>query len=95
VGGLLYRKAANPPREAKRKGKNSLTSQKAITWHHLLRLQDHHAFLGWLQESGREREALRDVAPHLADFLIQQIEEVQTEWPDAPRRQIQLCGEKS
>lgn len=45
------------------------------------------------QESGREREALRDVAAHLADFLIQQIEEVQTEWPDAPRRKIN-CAEK-
>jgi len=75
------------------KGENSLTSQKAITWRHLSRLHDHHAFLGWLQESGREREALRDVAAHLADFLIQQIEEVQTEWPDAPRRKIN-CAEK-
>ena len=55
---------------------------------------DHHAFLGWRQESGREREALPDVTAHLVDFLIQQIEEVQTEWPDAPRPEIN-CAEKN
>ena len=59
------------------------SSQKHITWRHLLRIHGP-GFLNWLQTSLCERKALGHIATQLADFLIDEIERLRTECPDAP-----------
>ena len=58
-------------------------STKTITWRQLLL---HHGgpFLKWLDDSRAEVRALDLLATQLCNFLIDQIERVYSEWPDAP-----------
>ncbi len=59
------------------------SSQQPTTWRQLLK-QHGTSFLRWLRESTRAQQDLRRTADQLADFLIDSIDRLRAEWPEAP-----------
>lgn len=60
----------------------TLKTQRPITWRQLLKRHGL-PFLCWLRESGRTQQQLSCISDQLAGFLIQRVDRLAEEWPEA------------
>lgn len=61
---------------------NTLKTQQVITWRQLLKRHGQ-PFLCWLRETGRTQQQLSCISDQLAGFLIERVDTLAHEWPEA------------